>query len=68
MPPLAVSDLRVILPDIVDALPPAERHIVTALYWEQMSLREIAEEIGVHHTTIMRIRDRAFQRIQELTR
>lgn len=64
---LAIEDLRLIMAEVVDALPRPERAVVTALYWEQLSSREAAARIGVSHATVLRLRDRAFERIKELT-
>lgn len=65
--PLAIDDLRLIMSEVVDALPVPERAVVTALYWEKLSSREAASRIGVSHATVLRLRDSAFRRIRELT-
>lgn len=63
---LSIERLKAILPEVVEALPPVERAIVNALFWERLTLQQVADITGQHRTTIMRVRDRAFERIRGL--
>jgi DNA-directed RNA polymerase specialized sigma24 family protein len=64
---LSIQDLKVVLGEVVDALPPIEGAVLTALYWEGLSLGEVAEMAHCSVRTVARVRDRAFKRIRGLT-
>lgn len=58
-------DKRAWLPIVTDALPADERVIINLLYWEGRSLREVAAELGVAHTTVEDRRNKALRRLAE---
>ncbi len=47
-------------------LPPEERYVLAALYWDGSSLWEIAKKLGVSTRTVGRIRQDALARLQKL--
>ena len=57
--------LKGITPYVVDSLPTRERDVINALFWEQISLRELAERMGETHWSVLRTRDRAMRLIKE---
>lgn len=50
---------------VTDGLPAAERGIITMLYFEGLSLREVGLELGLTRMAVSRLRDRALRRIGE---
>ncbi|MFA5937380.1 MAG: sigma-70 family RNA polymerase sigma factor [Candidatus Paceibacterota bacterium] len=63
---LTIEELKYILGDVVDALPPKERDVLTALYWEGLSLNEVGRQLGKSPRQVGRIRDRAFRKMRGL--
>ena len=59
---IAAADKRAAiaaLHDAVAALPPDEARVVHLHYVEQLPLRQIAEQLGVSHSTVKRLHRRA---------
>lgn len=63
------------LPMVVDALPPEEAEVLTGLFWEQASLRTIAQRLGWRLSgggwdgkKVERVRDQALERIAGLAK
>lgn len=68
----AVSDSTVdpfvlaALPLIVDDLPPREQQLVNAVYWEGVSLMEVARRLGISRRTAGRLHKSAMTRMRVL--
>lgn len=58
-------DRRAWLPIVTDALPEREREVINGMYWEGLSLREVAERMGIHHHSVERYRDKALERLRK---
>lgn len=64
---LEVADVRALLPEILEALPFPEGEVLRALWFEGMSLRDLADELNLKHPwSVVRIERRAMARIREL--
>lgn len=64
---LEVADVRVLLPEILEALPYPEGEVLRALWFEGLSLRELMTELSLKHPwQVVRIERRAMARIREL--
>ncbi len=50
----------------LDALPPRERLILSRSYFEERSLREIAEEMGVTESRVCQLRAQAIRRLRRM--
>lgn len=63
---LDLAAVKVLMPDILAALPERENRVLTALHWEGLTLGQIAKREDVDKTTVLRVRDRAYARIRGL--
>lgn len=50
--------------DGVDALEDRERYVIDALFWRQVTLRELARELSLSKTHVARIRDAALAKLR----
>jgi hypothetical protein len=55
---------RDIVSDAVELLPEEEQWVINAVYVEQLSLQQIAEQLGVSKTHVFRIRNRALRSLK----
>ena len=60
----AVVEQRAMLFQLVDALPPDQRHVVLRRFIDQRSIREIAQEIGRSEGAIKQLQFRALQTLR----
>jgi RNA polymerase sigma factor (sigma-70 family) len=56
--------LRTLFADAVDTLPERERYVIEALFWERLSLRDLALRMSLSKTQLSRIRDTALERLR----
>lgn len=63
---LTIEQLRSVMGEVVDALPEREAVVLTALYWERLSLSEVAELVGMSKSNVWHLRNTAFKRIRRL--
>lgn len=63
---VTVSELKAVLGEVVDLLPERESEVITALYWECLSLQEVAERLGTSKSRVRTLQRRAFNRIRKL--
>lgn len=57
-------DPRPWLPVLLDGLPEREGAVITALFYEGLSLRQVAISVGVSQTHVRRLRDQALERLR----
>jgi predicted DNA-binding protein YlxM (UPF0122 family) len=61
-----LEPLREIVADAVDLLPEEDRWVIDAVYSEQLSLQQIADQLGVSKTHVFRIRNRALKALKAM--
>lgn len=50
---------------IIEELTPLQRNVITQIYWNSMSLSEIARELGTSKVAVLYTRDRALAQIRK---
>lgn len=58
-------ELRQILADTIDALPPKQKQIITLCYFENLNLREIGEVMNLTQQRVSQIRTAALERLNK---
>ena len=61
-----LEPLREIVADAVDLLPEEDKWVINAVYSEQLSLQQIADQLGVSKTHVFRIRNRALKALKAM--
>lgn len=61
-----LEPLREIVSTAVDMLPEEDKWVINAVYSEQLSLQQIAEQLGVSKTHVFRIRNRALRALKAM--
>ncbi len=60
----SMSSRRDVLLDVIDSLPVLHREVVERLYWERISQRVLADELGMSRRTLTTRRDEALELIR----
>ncbi len=58
-------DLHIFIEELLGCLNPEEHHIVTQLFFKDKTIREVANECGMAHSTVCRVRERAIDRMKQ---
>ncbi|AMV29380.1 RNA polymerase sigma factor SigB [Gemmata sp. SH-PL17] len=56
----------VVLPALLEFLDERERLVISLTYWGGHSSREVGDLLGMHHTTVLRVRDAAVAKLRYL--
>ena len=62
------TELREILGDAIARLPEREKLVITLYYYEELTLREIGEVLGVTESRISQLHTKAILRLKALAR
>lgn len=60
-------DAEIMVPDLLDRLPPQERTVVALRFFGELSQSQIAERIGVSQMQVSRLLRRALERLRTIT-
>jgi RNA polymerase sigma factor for flagellar operon FliA len=60
------AELRSLLAEAIEQLPPRERHILALYYHEELTLAEIGEVIGVGESRVSQLRTQAISRLRTI--
>lgn len=58
------ADLRERLYDAMEDLTDREQYVLQALFFEKLSLRQVAARLSLSHVQMLRIRDKALERLR----
>lgn len=61
-------EMRQVLADTIDGLPPKQKQIITLCYYENLNLREIGEVMGLTQQRVSQIRTVALERLNKALR
>ncbi|MBC7927183.1 MAG: sigma-70 family RNA polymerase sigma factor, partial [Bryobacteraceae bacterium] len=63
---LEEQDLRQLLADAIGKMPKQERQVLSLMFHEELSLREISRVMDLHESRISQIKVKALQRMRTL--
>ena len=52
--------------NIISNLPPEEKNLIKQLYFDNLSTRAIAKQLGVTHRTVLYLKDKILEKIRKM--
>ena len=65
--PIATSEDRVVLQELLSSLTERQRQVVTLVYFQQYTYEEVAEELSISKQTAFATAERALQKLRDVT-